>query len=81
VPAGARAQGVFLLEGFSLYQRDDLDGCCASGLWEAWLARDYFQKHVVTYSPAYDEADVAELCGSPIIWISTRFRSGSASAK
>lgn len=59
---------VLALKGFSCWKafphfRDDLDGCCASGLWEARLARDYFQKHVVTYSPAYDEDDVAELCG------------------
>jgi carboxynorspermidine decarboxylase len=59
---------VLALKGFSCwkafpYFQNDLDGCCASGLWEAWLARDYFQKHIVTYSPAYDEADVAELCG------------------
>ncbi len=58
---------VLALKGFSCwkafpYLRDDLDGCCASGLWEALLARDHFQKHVITYSPAYDETDVAELC-------------------
>ena len=58
---------VLALKGFSCWKsfpffRDDLDGCCASGLWEARLARDYFQKHIITYSPAYDEADVAELC-------------------
>ena len=58
---------VLALKGFSCwkafpYLRDDLDGCCASGLWEARLARDYFQKHIITYSPAYDEADIAELC-------------------
>lgn len=58
---------VLALKGFSCwkafpYIRDDLDGCCASGIWEARLARDYFQKHVITYSPAYDEADIAELC-------------------
>ena len=63
--AGCRL--VLALKGFSCwkafpYLRDDLDGCCASGLWEALLARDHFQKTVVTYSPAYDEADVAELC-------------------
>ena len=63
--AGCRL--VLALKGFSCwkafpYLRDDLDGCCASGLWEALLARDYFQKHIVTYSPAYDEADVAALC-------------------
>jgi carboxynorspermidine decarboxylase len=64
--AGCRL--VLALKGFSCwkafpYLRDDLDGCCASGLWEAWLARDWFGKHVVTYSPAYDETDVEELCG------------------
>lgn len=58
---------VLALKGFSCwkafpYLREDLDGCCASGLWEALLARDYFQKHIITYSPAYDEADVAALC-------------------
>jgi carboxynorspermidine decarboxylase len=63
--AGCRL--VLALKGFACwkafpYLRDDLDGCCASGLWEALLARDHFQKQVVTYSPAYDEADVAALC-------------------
>jgi len=57
---------VLALKGFSCWKafphiRNDLDGCCASGLWEALLARDYFQKHIITYSPAYDERDVAEL--------------------
>lgn len=58
---------VLALKGFSCwkafpYIQDDLDGCCASGLWEARLARDHFRKHVVTYSPAYDEEDIAALC-------------------
>jgi len=58
---------VLALKGFSCwkafpYIREDLDGCCASGMWEAWLADDFFQKHVLTYSPAYDEADIPELC-------------------
>jgi carboxynorspermidine decarboxylase len=63
--AGCRV--VLALKGFSCwkafpYLRDDLDGCCASGLWEGLLARDFFNKHIVTYSPAYDEQDIAELC-------------------
>jgi carboxynorspermidine decarboxylase len=58
---------VLALKGFSCWKafphiREDLDGCCASGLWEALLARDYFRKHVITYSPAYDEEDIARLC-------------------
>ena len=63
--AGCRL--VLALKGFSCWRtfpaiRDDLDGCCASGLWEAMLARKHFGKQVITYSPAYDEADVAALC-------------------
>jgi carboxynorspermidine decarboxylase len=58
---------VLALKGFSCWKafpfiKDDLDGCCASGLWEATLARDHFGKHIVTYSPAYDEQDIAALC-------------------
>ncbi|MGJ8634982.1 MAG: carboxynorspermidine decarboxylase [Luteolibacter sp.] len=43
------------------YISEYLDGCCASGLWEARLAQDYFQKHIVTYSPAYDEEEIDAL--------------------
>lgn len=58
---------VLALKGFSCWKafphfREDLDGCCASGLWEGLLARDHFRKHIVTYSPAYDDQDIAELC-------------------
>lgn len=57
---------VLALKGFSCwkafpYITPDLDGCCASGLWEALLARDYFRKHIITYSPAYNEAEIDEL--------------------
>ncbi|MCX8494750.1 MAG: carboxynorspermidine decarboxylase [Akkermansiaceae bacterium] len=67
VKEAANCNLVLALKGFSCwkafpYLRHDLDGCCASGLWEAWLARDYFQKHIITYSPAYDEDDIAALC-------------------
>lgn len=67
VKEAADCRLVLALKGFSCWRtfpaiRDDLDGCCASGLWEAMLARKHFGKHVITYSPAYDEADVAALC-------------------
>lgn len=57
---------VLALKGFSCwkafpYISGDLDGCCASGLWEALLAKEHFKKHIVTYSPAYDEAEITEL--------------------
>jgi carboxynorspermidine decarboxylase len=58
---------VLALKGFACWKafpfiRDDLDGCCASGLWEGLLARDHFGKHVIAYSPAYDDEDVRQLC-------------------
>ena len=58
---------VLALKGFSCwkafpYISEDLDGCCASGLWEGLLAHDHFKKHVITYSPAYDEEDILALC-------------------
>jgi carboxynorspermidine decarboxylase len=66
VAEAAGCKIVLAQKGFSCwkaypYISDDLDGCCASGLWEAMLARDYFRKHIVTYSPAYDEGDIDEL--------------------
>ncbi|MEI6175338.1 MAG: carboxynorspermidine decarboxylase [Verrucomicrobiota bacterium] len=68
VKESASCRLVLALKGFSCWKafphlHADLDGCCASGLWEALLARDYFKKHVVTYSPAYDEDDIEALCG------------------
>ncbi len=63
--AGCRI--VLALKGFSCWKafphiRDHLDGCCASGLWEALLARDHFGGHVLTYSPAYREDEIRQLC-------------------
>lgn len=63
--AGCRL--VLALKGFACWKsfsfiRNDLDGCCASGLWEARLANEHFQEHLITYSPAYDEQDIAALC-------------------
>jgi carboxynorspermidine decarboxylase len=76
---------VLALKGFACWKafphiRDLLDGCCASGLWEATLAKEYFGKHVITYSPAYDEEEIDALCeftdhldfNSPGQWL--RFR-------
>jgi carboxynorspermidine decarboxylase len=59
---------VLALKGFSCWKafpfiRDDLDGCCASGLWEARLAHEHFRKSVITYSPAYQDAEIDELLG------------------
>ncbi len=57
---------VLALKGFSTWRcfetlKPYLDGCCASGLWEACLARKHFGRHLLTYSPAYTQDEVAEL--------------------
>ncbi|MBK1834181.1 carboxynorspermidine decarboxylase [Roseibacillus ishigakijimensis] len=62
--SGARI--VLALKAFSLWPsfaavRPYLDGCCASGLWEARLAHDHFGKDILTYSPAYSADHVREL--------------------
>lgn len=67
IKEGSGCKVALALKGFSCwkafkYINDELDGCCASGLWEGLLARDHFQKHVLTYSPAYDDEDIATLC-------------------
>lgn len=59
---------VLALKGFSTWgafelMKPWLDGCCASGLWEAQLASRHFGGHLLTYSPAYDDAEIGELLG------------------
>jgi carboxynorspermidine decarboxylase len=54
------------LKGFSTISvfpemRPWLAGCCASGLWEARLAREEFGKQVHTYSPGYSPSTFAEI--------------------
>lgn len=39
--------------------REHLDGCCASGLWEARLAHEYFGGDLLTCGPAYADEDSA----------------------
>lgn len=57
---------VLALKGFSLWHTfplisEYLDGCCASGKWEATLAHRHFKKHILTYSPAYKPEEIEEL--------------------
>lgn len=64
VAAGCKI--VLAQKGFSCWKAyphfsDDLDGCCASGLWEARLSHEYFGKHTITYSPAYQEEEIRAL--------------------
>lgn len=59
-------QVLLALKAFSMWALADLvgkhlDGVCASGLWEARLAREFFSGELTTYSPAYKAADLAEI--------------------
>ncbi len=54
------------LKGFSTFSvfdemRPYLAGCCASGVWEARLAREKFGGEVHSYSPAFSRADIPEI--------------------
>ncbi|MFC5049692.1 carboxynorspermidine decarboxylase [Rubritalea spongiae] len=62
----ANCKIVLALKGYSLWKTFPLiakylDGCCASGLWEALLSHEEMAKHTLTYSPAYKEAEISEL--------------------
>lgn len=62
--SGARV--LLALKAFSMWSLgdlvgEDLDGTCASGLWEARLAREHYHGHLTTYSPAYKRADLPEI--------------------
>lgn len=66
VATAADCRIVLALKGFSTWAafpafRDLLDGCCASGAWEAELAYRHFGKHILIYSPVYTETDIKKL--------------------
>ncbi len=60
------AKVLLALKAFSMWALADLvgeylDGVCASGLWEARLAREHYHGELTTYSPAYRAEDLAEV--------------------
>ena len=60
------AQVLLALKAFSMWSlagvvAEYLDGVCASGLWEARLAREFYSGHLTTYSPAYKREDLPEI--------------------
>ncbi len=66
VGARSGARVLLALKAFSMWSLADLvgaylDGVCASGLWEARLAREHYRGHLTTYSPAYKREDLAEI--------------------
>lgn len=65
---GARggAKVLLALKAFSMWALADLvgrhlDGVCASGLWEARLAREHYRGELTTYAPAYKREDLPEI--------------------
>jgi len=60
------AKVLLALKAFSMWSLADLvgeylDGVCASGLWEAKLAREHYKGELTTYSPAYKREDLAQV--------------------
>ncbi len=60
------AKVLLALKAFSMWSLADvvgeyLDGVCASGLWEARLAREHYRGHLTTYCPAYKRDDLPEI--------------------
>ncbi|VWX57157.1 carboxynorspermidine decarboxylase [Sphingorhabdus sp. 109] len=60
------AKVLLALKAFSMWSLaplidEYLDGYCASGLWEARLAREHFRGPISTYSPAYKAEDLARI--------------------
>ncbi|MDG2002792.1 MAG: carboxynorspermidine decarboxylase [Novosphingobium sp.] len=55
------------LKAFSMWKvapiiGDYLDGVCASGLWEARLASEFYDGEIATYAPAYKPDELEEIC-------------------
>jgi len=60
------AKILLALKGFAMFSTFGLvskylDGCCASGLYEAKLAKEEFKKEVHTYSPAFSKDDIVKI--------------------
>ncbi len=60
------AKILLALKGFAFYHFEPLvskylDGCCASGLWEAKLSDEEFGGETHTYSPAFKEDEIDEI--------------------
>lgn len=66
VQKSSGAKIILALKGFAMHATFDLvgkylQGCTASGLHEAKLAREKMNKEVHTYSPAFKEEDIEEI--------------------
>jgi len=76
-------KGYALWKSFPLMQ-DALNGCCASGLHEAKLAHEMFQKEVHTYAPAFKAEELEEIASIShhlVFNSTTQFRKYAEKAK
>ena len=67
IGAESGAKVLSALKAFSMWSAapilgDYLDGTCASGLWEARLASEFYDGEISTYSPAYKPDELEEIC-------------------
>lgn len=66
VQARSGAHILLALKAFSMWSLADLvnehlSGTCASGLWEAQLARKYYSGELASFSPAYKPAEIEDI--------------------
>ncbi len=66
IRAKSGAKILLALKGYALWKsfpilQPYLNGCCASGLHEAKLAHEHFEKEVHTYAPAFKEDEIEEI--------------------
>ncbi|MHA7818765.1 MAG: carboxynorspermidine decarboxylase [Erythrobacter sp.] len=64
---GASIKVFSALKAFSMWSiapiiGEYLDGVCASGLWEALLASEFYDGEIATYSAAFKPDDLEEIC-------------------
>lgn len=64
---GASIKVFSALKAFSMWSvapiiGEYLDGVCASGLWEALLASEFYDGEIATYSAAFKPEDLPEIC-------------------
>ena len=66
IATAADTKILLALKAFSMWSlapliNDYLTGCCASGLWEAQLAKKYFAGELSSFSPAFNPSEIEEI--------------------
>ncbi|MEC8534955.1 MAG: carboxynorspermidine decarboxylase [Pseudomonadota bacterium] len=66
IATAADAKILLALKAFSMWSlapliNDYLAGCCASGLWEAHLAKKYFAGELSSFAPAFKPSEIEEI--------------------